>query len=288
MATIAGVLTIHDEAGTVARAVESFASVCDPIIGLDVGSTDGAVEIARGLGVEIHAQEWSGFTSANEEMLRLCRGRADYALIFGAIETVEQVGELPALAAPKYLLPAKHNGSVFWTDRLFDTAIDWTCPGPVHSGIQPHFIEERERLPALVITSHDDDGRRPEKLERYRRELEAWLKDHPRDARSTYYLAAEYFHLGMEHTASGLFRRRAAMEPDDEYAWHAAFMAGVCELHFDFAEGAAMLVEAYRRRPSRMEPLYILEQALHQAREQTAMPADDLLYVQPDAYLGGV
>lgn len=285
--SLAGLFTIHDESATVARAVESFGKVCDPLIGLDVGSTDGAAEIARELGVEIHQREWDGFTGANETMLELARGRADYALIFGCIETVEQVAELPALKAPKYLLPVHSQSVMFWSDRIFDTTIEWTNPGPVHSGIQPHFMDERERLPAFEITSHDDDGRRPGKLERYRLELAAHLKTHPRDPRSTYFLASSYYYLGMEHTAAGLYKRRAEMTSGDEESWHAAFMAGVCELHYDFAHGMELLIAAYRQRPARMEPLYVLEQACRQAREQTAMPADELLYVQPEAYLGG-
>src|SRR5690348_352039 len=116
---LAGVVMIHDESQTVARAVESFGKVCDPIIGLDVGSTDGAAEIAADLGVEMHAQEWTTHGAAAEKLLALARERADYALLFGATETVERVGELPTtLAAPCYLVPAVHESVVFRSTRV--------------------------------------------------------------------------------------------------------------------------------------------------------------------------
>lgn len=288
--TIAGVVMVHDEKQTIGRAIASFRRVCDPIIVLDVGSTDGAIDIARELGAEIHAQTWTTHGDAAETLLRLARDRADYALLFGATETIEQTGPLPdKLDAPVYLLPARKEGVVFYTERLFKSGIDWTCPGPVHSTVMPLFLEERQPLDAFMIEWWDDDGRRPGKLERYRKELEEWLKTHPRDTRSTYYLAQAYFFLEHKHTAAGLYKRRAEMTQGDEESWHSLYMAAVCELHYDFARGAAMLIEAHRRRPHRMEPIWILQQACHQVREQTALPGtDDLLFVMPEAYLKGM
>ena len=284
---LAGVLTIHDEETTILRALDSFSKVCDPIIGLDVGCTDGAVELARDFGVEMHEQEWTTFGNANETLLRLARDRADHVLFCSATETVEQDGELPAFDAPVYLVPCWKHGVMFHNERLFDTAIDWTCVGPVHSPIQPAFFEERRELPELVITQHDDDGRRPEKLERYRRELEAWVTEHPRDTRSLYYLALTYYHLGSAHTAAGLYRRRATMSEGDVEQWHSVYMAGVCELGFDFPAAAELFAEAMRLRPDRMEPLYTLEAACHAIREQHVPPTGlDVLFVNPDAYLG--
>lgn len=286
---LAGVLTIHDEAQTIRRALDSYAKLCDPIIGLDVGSTDGAAEIARDFGVEMHAQEWTTHGSANETLLRLARSRADYVLWGSATETVEQTGALPAFTAPVYLVPCWKHGIMFHNERVFDTSVDWTCPGPVHSTIQPPFFDERQELPELQITQHDDDGRRPEKLERYRRELEAWLAENPRDARSLYYLALTYYHLGNFHTAGGLYRRRAEMTDGDIEAWHATYMAGVCELSCDFDKGARMLLEAARLRPDRMEPLYTLEAACHAMREQHEPPTGmEVLFMNPAAYLGGL
>lgn len=285
--SIAGILMIHDEAQTVARAVESFAKVCDPIIGLDVGSTDGAVEIARGLGVEVHAQEWTTHGAAAERLLELARDRADYALLFGATETVEQVEALPeTLAAPVYLLQALKDGTSFRTCRVFRSGIEWTCPGPVHSTVKPDFFEERENLDALVVTVHDDDGRRPGKLERYRAELEEWVRVHPGDARSIYYLAQSYYFLGYHHTAGGLYALRASLS-DDEEAWHAYYMAACCALPYNVTRGMEMLLDCYKKRPNRMEPLHVIEQACHQMRQQTPVPQGETLFVLPEAYLNG-
>ncbi len=286
--TLAGVLMIHDEAGTVGRAVESFAQVCDPIIGLDVGSTDGAVEIARGLGVEVATQEWTTHGAAAETLLRLSRDRAEYTLLFGATETMKLTKPLPAkLDAPMYLLRTLNNGCEIRTDRIYRSGIEWTCPGPVHSTMQPYFWDERKELDSIVITQHDDDGRRPEKLARYRDELEAWLLEHPHDTRSTYYLAQSYYFLGAIAAAGSVYQRRARMSNGDIESWHALYMAGACEMAYNFENGAAMMLEAFRRKPERMEPLMSLEQACHTLRSQAKMPTEgDLLWLSPEAYLG--
>ncbi len=279
---------IHDEAGTVARAVESFQEVCDPIIGLDVGSTDGAADIARDLGVEIHAQEWTTHGAAAEKLLRLTRDRADFTLLFGATESMRLVKPLPAkLDAPMYVLQTLNNDCIIRTERIFKSGIEWSMPGPVHSTMQPYFWDERKELDAIVITQHDDDGRRPGKLARYRDELEAWLLDHPHDTRSTYYLAQSYYFLGAIGAAGALYLRRARMSNDDIESWHALYMAGACEMAFNFENGAAMMLEAFRRKPERMEPLMSIQHACQQLREKAKMPTEgDLLWLSPEAYLG--
>ena len=287
--TLAGVVMIHDEAGTIGRAVESFAQVCDPIIGLDVGSTDGAVDIARDLDVEMHAQEWTTHGAAAETLLALSRDRADYTLLFGATETMTLRRPMPAkLTAPMYVLETVQDRVHFRTERIFRSGIDWKCPGPVHSTLQPPFYDEREELDAILINVHDDDGRRPGKLARYRDELEAWLLEHPADARSTYYLAQSYYWLGALGAAAGVFYRRAQMSNGDVESWHALYMAGVCTMAYNFETGAAMLLECVRRRPERMEPVHTLEQACHMLRGKAKMPTEgnELLWLSPEAYLG--
>lgn len=292
--TVVGLTTIHDEKGTIARAIESFQPLCDSIVALDVGSTDGAVDIARDMGVEVYGHEWDGFNSANMKLLELAGERGDYGLFFGAIETVEQTDELPDLDAPLYVLPFIHQDVMVSSERLFDTSIEWHQDGPVHSNIQPFFFDERGMLDQLTITSHDDDGRRRGKLLRYRDELELWLAENPHDHRSTYYLANTYYHLGNAHTACGLFLRRAQMTEGDLEAWHSLYMAGVCEMRFDFPTGARRLLDCIAMRPDRMEPAYTLEHALHEVRSKTPLPdkrdlmdKGELLWLFEDAYLGG-
>lgn len=288
--SIAGIMLIHqDETKTVGRAVDSFAQVCDPILGLAVDRLDGAVELARDKGVEIHKAntEWTTHGPGIEQLLRLARERGDYALNIGATETMQLVEPLPELDAPLYLLPTIHSGTHYHTERLFKSGIEWTMPGPVHSTPQPFFFDERRQLPNIIITTHDDDGRRPEKLRRYRDELEAWVQDHPHDHRSVYYLAQTYWHLGQVAAASGVYQRRAKMSDGDVEQWHSIYMAGVCEMQFNFENGAVMLLDAFRRRPERMEPLYTLEQACHELRKREPAPTEgEWLWMEPEAYLG--
>jgi hypothetical protein len=290
MSLVGGLLIHHDEHATIARSLESMAKIADPIIGLAVGEMTGAVEIASDMGVEIHqlSEPWTTHGPAAEELLRLTRDRGDYTLYGGAVETYELTGAMPELTAPVYLVPSLHEGVSHHSERIFKSGIEWTCPGPVHSAIQPPFWDERRELPNLLIVRHDDDGRRPEKLARYRDELEAWLQDHPHDHRSTYYLAQMYYHLGQTSAACGLYKRRCEMSNGDIEHWHSLYMAGVTEMQFNFENGAMMLLDAFRRRPDRMEPLWTLEQACHEIRGRYTPPTEgDILWMQPEAYLGG-
>jgi hypothetical protein len=287
---VGGLLIYHEEDKTIARSLESMAKICDPIIGLAVGKLEGAVDIARDMGVEIHKQSepWTTHGPAAEELLRITRDRGDYTLYGGAVETYELTGEMPELTAPVYLVPSLHEGISHHSERIFRSGIEWTCPGPVHSAIQPPFWDERRELPNLLIVRHDDDGRRPEKLARYRDELEAWLQEHPHDHRSTYYLAQSYYFLGQVSAACGLYKRRMEMSDGDVEHWHATYMAGITEMAFNFESGAAYLLDAFRRRPNRMEPLLALEQACHLIRQRYEPPTEgDLLFMLPEAYLGG-
>ena len=280
---------MHDEAQTIGRAIKSYGQICDEIVALDVGSTDGAIEIVRDLGVEVHEHEWTVYSKANEHMFQLARGRADYALLFSATETVELTEPMPdVMDAPIYVVKQMDHGVICRSARFFDTSIDWTSPDPVHANIEPQFLEERRELPGVTVTIHDDDGRRPGKLARYRDELEAWLLDHPDDASSLYYLATTYYHLGCVQAAGPLFARRAQMTTGDVQAWHALYMAGACRMHSDIVGGAKLMLDCFSSHPERMEPLWTLENVLHQIREKTAMPTEgtDLNYVSAEAYLG--
>lgn len=283
--SLVAALPVHDEAGTVERALRNLREFCDPIIVLDVGSTDGAAEIARDFGAEVHKQEWRGFGPCNERLLELARGRGDYVFMAAATETVEQTAPLPALTAPVYMLKTWRAGSWFYAERIYDLEREWHCDGPVHTAIQPPYFDERESLDSLVVWQHDDDGRRTGKLLRYRDELEAWLATHPRDPRSLFYLGTTYGALGAHHAAAGVLKRRAEMETDSEEGWYALYAAGAHELACDFEQGALLLVEAFRRRRNRMEPLYLLERACRDIRAQFPQPPlDALLFVEPEAY----
>ena len=50
----------HNEAPRLARCLESLRAVCDELLVVDSGSTDGTVEVAREHGAEVHVREWPG------------------------------------------------------------------------------------------------------------------------------------------------------------------------------------------------------------------------------------
>ena len=85
--------------------------------------------------------------------------------------------------------------------------------------------------------------------------------------------------------AAGLYALRARMSDGDEEAWHALYMTACTEVRYNVIRGIEQLLECFRRRPERMEPVHIIEQVCHQMRQQTPLPSEGSLFVLPDAYL---
>ncbi|HZX81059.1 MAG TPA: glycosyltransferase family 2 protein [Lysobacter sp.] len=84
---LSGAVITFNEADRIARCLASMREVCDDIVVLDSGSTDGTVEIARGLGARVEHRDWDGF--ARQKNAAIERTRQPWVLLLDADEWLE-------------------------------------------------------------------------------------------------------------------------------------------------------------------------------------------------------
>lgn len=274
------------------RLLESVRDVADParstvMVLNGIGPRDETEIIAREWGADVHGCTWRDFGSNLTELVSLAQRRAGdgYLLHVGATDTVTRHGDLPELGEPCYMLLHRKDKWLFRMPALIGVGRRaWRFVGPVHSYLDP--VEKVHPLDALEVTLHDDDGRRDEKIARYRAILEKAVASNPSDARSTYYLAQSLENLGEHAQARQLYSKRSHMGGFEEEAWHAEYIAAlIYSWHDDFNLGAEMLLAAWRRRPHRAEPLRALARAANARADQLAFPPLDVVNVESEAYV---
>ena len=84
---LSGAVITFNEADRIARCIASMRAVCDDVVVLDSGSTDGTVEIARGLGARVEHRDWDGF--ARQKNAAIERTRQPWVLLLDADEWLE-------------------------------------------------------------------------------------------------------------------------------------------------------------------------------------------------------
>lgn len=84
---LSGVVITFNEADRIARCIGSMRGLCDEIIVLDSGSTDGTTGIAQSLGAHVVHRDWDGF--ARQKNAAIARARHRWVLLLDADEWLE-------------------------------------------------------------------------------------------------------------------------------------------------------------------------------------------------------
>jgi glycosyltransferase involved in cell wall biosynthesis len=218
----------RDEAGAIARALESARPYVDRMIVLDTGSADATREIARAAGAQVHDFTWTDdFAAARNAALDL--SDADWNLILDADEWIEAGGEalaeLPAGALGDVRVaslmdqPGAEGTGQAWLPRVLPRGVRYA--GRIHE--QPVSDLRRVRLP--ITLGHD--GYTTENLSRKGARNETLLMRELEDAPEDPYL---WFQLAKEHQARGrapqaglCFREALRLAPPDA-AWRHALI----------------------------------------------------------------
>jgi glycosyltransferase involved in cell wall biosynthesis len=267
-------MMVRNEASVIRRAMESVMSIIDYWIICDTGSEDDTRDIIRDtlkdIPGELHEVPWINFGHNRTQVIQLASGKADYILIMDADMTAN-------VHAPfKHLLTAdayeiRYEGNDSYTQRmLVSAAIPWRFVGVTHEYIDSDELQTVDWLPALSLTHFGDGGMRSDKFERDIRLLSEALQTDPGNARYIFYLAQSYKDLRRYEEALPWFRERAAMEDSwDEERWFAQKQVGrmMLRCNHDWKETYRELMEAYRMRPWRLEPLHLIVQQLRIRQE---------------------
>ena len=84
---LSGVVITLNEADRIARCIASLRAVCDDVLVLDSGSTDGTLDIARALGARVEHRDWDDF--ARQKNAAIERARHPWVLLLDADEWLE-------------------------------------------------------------------------------------------------------------------------------------------------------------------------------------------------------
>jgi glycosyltransferase involved in cell wall biosynthesis len=304
-------MIVKNESLILAECLDSVRSWISSYVICDTGSTDGTPELIRNFGErhgipgEVHSIKFEDFSQARNQALEKARASQldfDTLLLLDADMRLVPDEVTPDQLDPSvdgYLLEQKSFDLGYWNLRLLRRSAVAEYLGSTHEAL--HVEGNCQRLERAWMRDLANGSNRIHKLRRDLELLSRDLVENPDDARSTFYLAQTLRDSGDLQKALHYYQVRSQMGGWEQESWYAAYMAGRCLLELDrFAEASQRLLEAYARRPQRLEPLYYLAKA-HRIRNQYELAwlycqagldkphpdADELLFIESSIYQWG-
>lgn len=302
-------MVVRNESRVIERALRSARPWIDAWIVVDTGSTDDTPAIVERVldpipGRLFHSP-WASFGQNRSELLDLARGQADWFLILDADMEFRGDSDLWATlvdtaGVDAYMVPVIEGEFYYHHPLLISADVNWRYQGVTHEYLTTDYAYERRLLPGVHVLHHADGGFRADKLERDRRLLESALADEPDDPRTVFYLAQTFRDLGLREQAIVLYQRRSDMGGWDEEVFYARYQIGLLLSTVDWPRGRSALLDAWRSRPERLEPLYHLAVEARRHEEwadayvlvadhvDRSPPAGDVLFVDGWIYRFGI
>lgn len=221
MPSISLVMIAKNEAGCIARAIESARRFCREIIVADTGSEDGTQEICRNSGAVVYSFPWSGsFSEARNFALGFVR--TDWVLALDADEELDA----ESLAAQLHLLADEKCGGVrVWIHnqlgsdgqtstskhsytRLFRSRKEIRYTGRIHEQIAESIVRAGFGIAdsEIIIRHKGYKTNDPAKAQRNLRLLIEDLAEAPGDPFIIYHIAESEFALGQYDEAAQNFQ----------------------------------------------------------------------------------
>jgi glycosyltransferase involved in cell wall biosynthesis len=256
---------------------------------VDTGSQDRTPEIIEkaldDISGTLHRRPWVNFGHNRSEAFALARGTADWLLALDADMTVEIDADFePDPKVDAYMIEMRDSGTSWRLPLLLRGDLPWESKGAVHECTtlpdRPYVGVPTDK----VRVSFAPTQASPTKRHWHAAMLEEELAREPDNARAVFYLAQTYREMG-DPRALDLYQRRTGMGGFIEEVWYAQYQAAL--LH-PWPGRVAVLMTAWERRPSRLEPLYWLlrdlnsQGAHHAAYRLAQIPGDapDDLFVE--------
>ena len=277
-------MIVRNEAGRLARCLESAAGVADEIVIVDTGSSDSSREIAASRGAAVIDFDFTrvDFASARNGGLACASGA--WILVLDADETlhpqsVPLIRELAAHGenAGYYFERSNRQAEakdpiIDYVVRLFPNRPDYRYRGRVHETVDASILAGGGRLVRTAIRIDHDfapdvEARRQRNL-LYIGVLEEEIAADPADYSRLDFLAAEYHQLGMFEKAAEIAERLATLRPLDP---ESHLRAGIYHLLYkvDRARARADFMEALRLRPGYAEAQSFLNSMDEQERRDS-------------------
>lgn len=260
MATVCLTMIVKNEAHVLAKALASALPFIDCAVIVDTGSTDETEKVAmkalRNVDGVFVEHPWRGFGDARTSALQYARGRADYALVIDADETLH--GKRPKLSAPSHAVWHVNGTTRFRSFRYLRIDCGWRYEREIHEYpiYDKQQVDDGKTLDCVHIetTSNGARSQDPQKYRRDARLIEELIATSPDDASLYFYLAQSYRDAGDDGLAAGGYLRRAEMGGAGEEPYIALIEAGRALGRLSrFAEAEETLLRARAAAPYRCE-----------------------------------
>ncbi|MBS0625623.1 MAG: glycosyltransferase [Verrucomicrobia bacterium] len=260
-------MIVRDEADVIRRCLESVKDLIDYWVVVDTGSVDGTQRIVKewleGIPGELHERPWVDFEYNRNEALQLAKEKGDYLLLIDADDRLEKEAGFrwPKLEKDYYV--ATQNDGVSGIDTkwmlLISTRLNWRWEGIIHEGLVCKEAKSFDLLTGIVNLYLQDGARSkdPKKVQKIIEKLKELHEKDPADTKTIFYLAESHRGLKNFPTAIEYYKKRIALGGWPEEVFWCMYCVALLEreLGLDFEKS---YWDAYRQRPSRIEPLYDL------------------------------
>jgi tetratricopeptide (TPR) repeat protein len=201
----------------------------------------------------------------------------------------------------------EHEGCEYPNMRLLRLDCDWRSVGVTHEvwglsdenskGAVRYLNPLEYRIPKSIcwIDDKDDGGCKSDKFERDIRMLEKALDDEPKNTRYTFFMGQSNMNLQKYDDAIKWYKKRIELNtnPQDEEAWYCAYyISRAYLLKKDVIEMEYWVQKAFKMRPTRLEPIFLLTKYFCDTGEifkafeyaykgvQIKYPEDDVIFVE--------
>ncbi len=320
--TITLCMIVKNETHVILRCLESIYKYIDRYDITDTGSTDGTQDMIRkffeekNIPGEIYQSDWKGFgdhagkIGSRTEAFQNAKGKADYAWVIDADDTVEGEFVMPERTdVDAYTLQFSRGEFTWWRTQIFKNNRDWKYVGVLHeypdSEPKPYKIEKLYGKYSIVARTEGARNVGIDPKEKYSRDaehLEKALADDPTNVRYQFYLAQSYFDSHQWEKALYAYQKRAEMGGWEEEIFFSLYRVAICKtfLQHPWSEIYDAFMRSYESRPSRAEPLYQLAR-LHRMHNrpkaayiyarmalEIPRPNEDTLFIEEIPYSWGV
>lgn len=263
---------------TLPLTLESLLPYIDTWTICDTGSTDGTRKLIRKMLRDIpgrlYDHKWRNF--GHNRTLAMARAKDtaqwlifpddDMALTRYHEGTREWLAENTDPATDAWWVPL-HGGNARWLlPLLMRGGLDWEYSEPVHEYLVGAGRNVRPIL-GLEFTHFPGPEDTPAKLMRYIELLNPGYK--AREPRATFYMAQTLALAGNTDAARIVFEERARLDGFEEERWYATYRAAALR------ENVEALIECWRQRPWRHEPLTEAGRIIHRKSQN-----DDILFLE--------
>jgi hypothetical protein len=294
--TVCLCMMVKNEAEGIQNALRSAAGLFDKALILDTGSTDDTVQIATDVLSDMRipshvAQEtfepWDWATARNRSLELARRSDCDYIMLMDGDETFEPAGQVerPLITHDCMLFDYQQDISVP-QPRMVRSWQPWEYRGRVHATLYCDEMRFAALTKTPMILHHGITRHYEEKLLTDVETLREMLRDDPYNTRTIFNLAKALEGLGQIEEACSLFWRRAHMNGGaEEEGWYAQYKYGALTAEItSFELGAYELLGAWRRRPTRADPLRALAQYCTKVADAMPIPEGECFFMQRSQY----